>query len=301
MKVKNFFGSIFINRDELREAGIDYPIKVEYYKIINEEEKIKQNKLIYGIQIIKTEYKDKIGVEQEKIEHITNDENEISRILSIMKENEVTLIISDWMMPNMNGIELCKTIRSNPLTSHIPFILLTAKTDNSSKIEGMDCGADAYIEKPFSIHYLDACMTNLIEMRILLHKKFSQTPLMPLNSIANNTVDDQFLRHMNQLIEENFSNPNLSVDFLAERLCISRSGLFAKIKTLTNVTPNELIQVVRLKKAASLLLENKYRVSEICYMIGFNNPSYFSKCFQKQFGMKPGEFAISGGNKQMEE
>ena len=90
--MNNFFGSIFINRDELREAGIDYPIKVEYYKIINEEEKIKQNRLIYGIQIIKTEYKDKIGVEQEKIEHITNDENEISRILSLMKENEVTPI-----------------------------------------------------------------------------------------------------------------------------------------------------------------------------------------------------------------
>ena len=92
MNVKNFFGSIFINRDKLREAGIDYPIKVEYYKIINEEEKIKQNKLIYGIQIIKTEYKDKIGVEQEKIEHITNDENEIATMLSLMKENEVTPI-----------------------------------------------------------------------------------------------------------------------------------------------------------------------------------------------------------------
>ena len=90
--MKNFFGSIFINRDELREAGIDYPIKVEYYKITNEDEKMKQNKLIYGIQIIKTEYKDKIGVEQEKIEHITNDENEISRILNLMKENEVTPI-----------------------------------------------------------------------------------------------------------------------------------------------------------------------------------------------------------------
>ena len=90
--MKNFFGSIFINRDELREAGIDYPIKVEYYKITNEEEKIKENKLIYGIQVIKTEYKDKIGVEQEKIEHITNDENEITRMLDIIKENEVTPI-----------------------------------------------------------------------------------------------------------------------------------------------------------------------------------------------------------------
>lgn len=221
--------------------------------------------------------------------------------LEILKENEVTLIISDWMMPNMDGIEFCKAIRGNQLTSHIPFILLTAKTDMSSKIEGMDFGADAYIEKPFSVQYLEACIRNLVEMRILLHKKFSKTPLMPLNSIANNTVDDQFLRRMNQLIEENFSNSELSVDFLAERLCISRSGLFAKIKTLANVTPNELIQVVRLKKAASLLLENKYRISEICYMIGFNNPSYFSKCFQKQFGMKPGEFANSNGKKPVEE
>ena len=90
--MKNFFGSIFMNRDELREAGIDYPIKVEYYKIINEEEKIKENKLIYGIQVIKTEYKDKIRVEQEKIEHITNDENEITKMLSLIKENEVTPI-----------------------------------------------------------------------------------------------------------------------------------------------------------------------------------------------------------------
>ena len=90
--MKNFFGSIFINRDELKEAGIDYPIKVEYYKITNEEEKIKENKLIYGIQVIKTEYRDKIGVEQEKIEHITNDENEITKLLDLIKENEVTPI-----------------------------------------------------------------------------------------------------------------------------------------------------------------------------------------------------------------
>ena len=220
--------------------------------------------------------------------------------LKKLSENEVNLIISDWMMPNMDGIEFCKAVRSNPLTSHLPFILLTAKTDNTSKVEGMDCGADAYIEKPFSVQYLDACIKNLVEMRTLLHKKFSKTPLMPLNYIANNTTDDQLLRRLNTIIEENFSNPNLSVDFLAEKLCISRSGLFAKIKTLANITPNELIQVVRLKKAASLLAENKYRISEICYMIGFNNPSYFSKCFQKQFGMKPNEFANSRNGETIE-
>jgi len=109
MNVKNFFGSIFINRDELREAGIDYPIKVEYYKIINEEEKIKQNRLIYGIQVIKTEYKDKIGVEQEKIEHITNDENEITQILDIIKENEVTPIgLEDVILEIKNWQSIAK-------------------------------------------------------------------------------------------------------------------------------------------------------------------------------------------------
>ena len=107
--MKNFFGSIFINRDELREAGIDYPIKVEYYKITNEEEKIKQNKLIYGMQVIKTEYRDKIGVEHEKIEHITNDENEITKMLNIIKENEVTPIgLKDVILEIKNWQALAK-------------------------------------------------------------------------------------------------------------------------------------------------------------------------------------------------
>lgn len=213
--------------------------------------------------------------------------------LEKLKENDATLIVSDWMMPRMNGVEFCKAIRSSQTTSHIPFILLTAKTDTNSKIEGMDCGADAYIEKPFSVQYLEACIKNLVDLRSLLRQKFSKMPLVPINSIASNSIDDKFLTRMNEIIEQNFSNPELSVDFLAEQLCISRSGLFAKIKTLANITPNELIQVVRLKKAAALLSENKYRINEICYMVGFNNPSYFSKCFQKQFGMKPGEF-VSG-------
>lgn len=207
-----------------------------------------------------------------------------------IKTNEVTLVVSDWMMPKMSGVELCKAVRSNQITSHIPFVLLTAKTDINSKIEGMDCGADAYIEKPFSLQYLKSCIKNLIDLREMLYQKFSKMPLVQLKSIAGNQADEKFLSQMNEIIEENFSNPDLSVDFLADKLCISRSGLFAKIKTLANVTPNELIQVVRLKKAAILLAENKYRVNEISYMVGFNNPSYFSKCFQRQFGMKPGEF-----------
>lgn len=210
--------------------------------------------------------------------------------LKVLKENDVTLIVSDWMMPRMDGVEFCRAVRANQSMSHIPFILLTAKTDVDSKIEGMNCGADAYIEKPFSIQYLEACIKNLVDLRKMLRQKFSEMPLVSLNSIAGNSSDEKFLTRMNEIIEQNFSNSELTVDFLAEQLCISRSGLFAKIKSLANITPNELIQLVRLKKAATLLAENNYRISEISYMVGFNNPSYFTKCFQKQFGVKPGEF-----------
>ena len=168
--------------------------------------------------------------------------------------------------------------------------MLTAKTDESSKIEGLNCGADAYIEKPFSIDYLAARINNLLELRHLLKQKFSTVPLEPIETLAANPVDNQFLAQLTKLIEDNFSNPDLSVDFLCQGMCISRSGLYAKVKTLTDSTPNELIQLTRLKRTAQLLNEHRYRINEICYMVGFSNPSYFTKCFQKQFGMKPGEF-----------
>ena len=213
--------------------------------------------------------------------------------LEELKKHAVTLIVSDWMMPEMDGAELCKQVRTNPETSHIPFVLLTAKTDDESKAQGMDCGADAYIEKPFSMKYLEACIRNMIEMRRLLMSKFSTHSEVPISSIAKSEVDDNLLTKMNKIIEDNINNPQLSVGFLAEEMGISRSGLFAKIKSLTDITPNEMIQVVRLKKAAKLLTEENYRVNEVCYMVGFSSPSYFTKCFQKQFGMKPAEFIAS--------
>ena len=190
----------------------------------------------------------------------------------------------------MDGAEFCKQVRSNPQTSHIPFIMLTAKTDDQSKVEGMDIGADAYIEKPFSVQYLEACIRNIITLRRKLIEKFSSEPTASVTEIASNPTDDKFLTQMNKTIEENIANSDLSVNFLAAELGISRSGLFAKIKTLADVTPNEMIQIIRLKRAARLLREGKYLVSEVGYMVGFSNPSYFTKCFQKQFGIKPGDY-----------
>ncbi len=210
--------------------------------------------------------------------------------LERMKSCQVSLIICDWMMPVMDGVEFLKKVRSDENYSHIPFVMLTAKTDNVSKIETMKSGADAYVEKPFSIGFLEARIGNLLKMRELLRQKFSESPLEPISTIAPTHVDNEFLQKLQSLIEDNFSNPELNIDFIAEQLGISRSGLYYKINALANVSPKELIEITRLKKAAQLLREGKYRVNEICYMVGFGSASYFSRCFRKQFGVTPGEF-----------
>ncbi len=210
--------------------------------------------------------------------------------LHLLSQQQIDLIVSDWMMPRMDGAELCRKVRGNTLTSHIPFIMLTAKSDDSSKVIGMDIGADAYIEKPFSVEVLEATIRNILSLRRQLMEKFASEPLLPATEMANNQTDNEFLERMTKVIENNIANPELSVTFLAEELGISRSGLFAKIKSLADITPNEMNQVIRLKRAAQLLREGKYLVGEVGYKVGFSNPSYFSKCFQKQFGIKPAEF-----------
>lgn len=210
--------------------------------------------------------------------------------LQKLKLADVGVIVSDWMMPNMDGAEFCRRVRQNQDTSHILFIMLTAKTDDESKTEGMNVGADAYIEKPFSMNYLEACIRNLLSRRKLLMEKFANTPSEPISHIANNPVDDALLNKMNAIIEENIDKPELNVNFIASQLHISRSSLFAKIKALTDTTPNEMIQIVRLRRAAQLLREGAYNVSEVAFLVGFNSSSYFTKCFQKQFGVRPSEF-----------
>lgn len=213
--------------------------------------------------------------------------------LRILKTTEVGIIVSDWMMPNMDGADFCREVRHNPETSHILFIMLTARTDDDSKAESMNIGADAYIEKPFSLKYLEACISNLLLRRRLLMEKFANSPSETISHIANNAIDNELLTKMNEIIEANIDKPWLNVNFVAEQLHLSRSSLFAKIKSLTDVTPNEMIQVVRLRRAALLLEEGQYNVSEVAFMVGFNSSSYFTKCFQKQFGVRPSEFQSS--------
>jgi len=210
--------------------------------------------------------------------------------LEHLKKHQVDIIISDVMMPVMDGITFSRKVKDELQYCHIPLILLTAKTDIDSKVSGIQSGADAYIEKPFSPQILRAQVENLLNSRQTLRKKFSEMPFVPLDSVAENKADEIFLTKLNKIIEKNISNMDFSIDMLAEQLCISRSGLFAKIKNLVGMTPNELIQLIRLKKAAELLATREFRINEICYQVGFNNPSYFSKCFHKQFGVLPKDF-----------
>lgn len=210
--------------------------------------------------------------------------------LQVLDKNFVNLIISDIMMPQMDGFELCKAIKSNLDYSHIPIILLTAKTNLQSKIEGLELGADAYIEKPFSVKYLQASVVSLMNNRDKLRQAFAKSPFVAANTMALTKADKEFIEKLNEIISINLHNPDFNMDIMAELLHMSRSSFYRKIRGVLDLTPNEYLRLERLKLAAQLLRDGKDRVNEICYKVGFNSPSYFSRCFQKQFGVLPKDF-----------
>lgn len=210
--------------------------------------------------------------------------------LKVLDANYVNLVVSDVLMPVMDGFELCRTIKSKLDYSHIPVILLTAKTNIQSKIEGLELGADAYIEKPFSVEYLHACIANLIANREKLRQAFAKSPFVAANTMALTKADEDFIKHLNEIILTNLHNPDFTMDDMADALNMSRSNFYRKIKGVLDLSPNEYLRLERLKQAAQLLKEGDNRVNEICYRVGFNSPSYFSKCFLKQFGVLPKDF-----------
>jgi ligand-binding sensor domain-containing protein/signal transduction histidine kinase/CheY-like chemotaxis protein len=210
--------------------------------------------------------------------------------LKVLDQETVDLVISDVMMPNMNGYEFCNHLKNQIDYSHIPVILLTAKTSMQSKIEGLESGADAYIEKPFSTDYLIAQIANLLTNRNIIKESFSKSPHAPYKTIATSKADETFVEKLNGVILKYIGDENFSVDQLADILNMSRSSLHRKIKGISHMTPNDYIRLVKLKKAVELLENGSYRVNEICYIVGFSSPSYFSKCFYKQFGVLPKDF-----------
>lgn len=210
--------------------------------------------------------------------------------LAVLDNHYVNLVVSDVMMPQMDGFELCKTIKSDLSYSHIPVVLLTAKTNIQLKIEGLELGADAYIEKPFSVEYLLANISSLIHNREKLRQTFAKSPFVAANTMALTKADEEFIWKLNDIIQANLHNPEFSMEDMADALKMSRSSFYRKIKGVLDLSPNEYLRLERLKQAAQLLKEGKSRVNEICYTVGFNSPSYFSKCFLKQFGVLPKDF-----------
>ncbi|MGL5920364.1 MAG: hybrid sensor histidine kinase/response regulator transcription factor, partial [Bacteroidales bacterium] len=210
--------------------------------------------------------------------------------IEYLKNQSADLIISDVMMPNMDGFELCALLKSNILTSHIPVLLLTAKVGTEDRIQGLDNGADVYIEKPFSTNVLKAQINSLLRNRERIRRSFREESSSSLTVIANTKVDEEFLQKIHQFIEENISDTQLSVDMIARLVGMGRSNFFLKVKSLSEMTPNELIRIIRLKKAKSLFDSGETCVSDICFRVGFSSPSYFGKCFMQEYGVTPSEY-----------
>ncbi len=210
--------------------------------------------------------------------------------LTLLESHCIQLVISDVMMPGMDGYELCKTLKAGFEHSHIPVILLTAKNTIQSKVMGLELGADAYIEKPFSNEHLKAQIASLLTNRNTIRQYFSSMPLVHMKSMAHSKADEKFLEALNELIVQNIDDADLDVNKLACMLNMTRVTLYRKIKSISQLTPAELINVTRLKKAAELLATGEKKVYEIADDVGFSSQSTFTRSFQKQFNKTPTEY-----------
>lgn len=217
--------------------------------------------------------------------------------LDILHQQIVNLIISDVMMPDMDGFELCQLIKSNFEFAHIPLILLTSKNSMQAKIEGLEHGADAYIEKPFASEFLEAQVASLLRNRDNIKQYFANSPLAHIKTIAHSRHDEEFLEKLNEFILKNIHNKEFSVEHLADMMNMSRPTLYRKIKSISNLTPNELINLARLKKAAELLHDGVLKIYEISDIVGYSSQAYFGQNFLKQFGLSPSDYILQNNRK----
>ncbi len=203
------------------------------------------------------------------------------------------LIISDVLMPKLNGYEFCSKIKVDERTSHIPVILLTSKAETNSRIRGLETGADDYLTKPFNSAELLLRIKNLIDQRKKLREKFSREITLEPKDIAVTSTDEKFLTRVLEIVEKNVSNENFTAEDFAENVGMSKTHLNRKLNALTDTSANEFIRTYRLKKAAGLLSGRSGNISEIAYEVGFSNPSYFAESFKKLFGYSPSEYLQS--------
>ncbi|SDE80681.1 Signal transduction histidine kinase [Dyadobacter soli] len=210
--------------------------------------------------------------------------------LDMTLEHIPDLIVSDVMMPEMDGIALCRTIKTDRRISHIPVVLLTARAEDEQQLQGYQTGADAYVTKPFRLDILRVRISNLILQREQLQRQFQQHVEIRPSEIAVRSMDEQFVNSAVKVVEENLANAEYTVEQLSEAMAMSRVYLYKKILSLTGKTPVEFIRIIRMRRAADLLEKSQLTVSEIAYQVGFNNPKYFAKLFKEAYQMLPTEY-----------
>jgi signal transduction histidine kinase/ligand-binding sensor domain-containing protein/AraC-like DNA-binding protein len=210
--------------------------------------------------------------------------------LEVIDKAMPDIIITDIMMPVMNGIELCKCLKESLDTSHIPIIMLTAKSSMEDQIEGVDSGAEAYILKPFTMSYVRAVIGNLIKQRSIIHDRYIKNKENGYKELNITSKDEKFLNDIMQHIMENYADPEFNIEKLVDCCYVSRTVFYHKIKTLTGLTPIDFLRQKRLSIAAQLIVQSDYNVSEIAYSTGFNDTKYFSRKFKAFFGMTPSEY-----------
>lgn len=230
----------------------------------------------------------------EKEYHILEAENGMEA-LKIAVKTIPNVILTDVLMPVMNGIELCEKIKTQTETSHIPVIMLTAKTSDESELEGLKNGADGYVRKPFDMDLLKHKLVNILKHRAELRKRFNREVSLQPSEITVTVKDENFLQQAMDVVEKHMMNTDFSVELLVKEMGYSRSNLYLKLKEITGLSSSEFIRNIRLKRAVQLFEQSDLSVKEIMYMTGFNTASYFSKCFKKQFGVIPSEYIKQKG------
>jgi signal transduction histidine kinase/AraC-like DNA-binding protein len=210
--------------------------------------------------------------------------------IALLSQCDVDLVVSDIMMPVMSGTELCSQIKTNLMWSHIPVILLTAKTADEHKIEGFEMGADDYITKPFNLELLKIRIRKLIERKEKQHQDFSRKMDVSPSEITITSLDEKFISNAIKIVEDHIGDPDFSVEELGGKLGVSRSQLYKKLMSITGKGPVEFIRILRLKRGMQLLKKSQMQIAEIAYTVGFNSPKRFSKYFRIEFGLSPSEY-----------
>jgi two-component system cell cycle response regulator len=210
--------------------------------------------------------------------------------MTLLQQQLVQLVVSDVVMPKMDGFELCSIIKSTPELLHIPVILLTAKDSFQSKIQGLKTGADAYIEKPFSLDHLHVQIDNLLENRLKLKASYARSPQVYMSSIAYSKEDEVFWKQLTAMILGNLHDTELDVERIAVLMNMSKSTLYRRMQSLSGMSPSDVINLTRVKRSADLISAGNFRINELAKEVGYHYPAQFRRNFQKQFKMSPAAY-----------